>query len=181
MSTRLLKYLLPLLVFASISGLLYAGLGKDTRLVPSPLIDKPAPDFDLPDLHDPAARVSKQAWLGKVYLVNVFGSWCVTCHLEHPVLAAFERENVLPIVGLNWKDERPTALRWLEQFGDPYTAIAHDFEGRTAIDFGIYGAPESFLIDATGTIRWKHVGNLTPEIIESELKPRVAALTGAKP
>jgi cytochrome c biogenesis protein CcmG/thiol:disulfide interchange protein DsbE len=173
---RLLRYLLPLLVFAGIAVLLYGGLGKDTRIVPSPLIDKPAPAFDLPDLRDPTARVSKAGWLGKVYLLNVWGSWCPTCHEEHPVLAAFARQNVVPIVGLNWKDERETALRWLQQFGDPYTAIAQDVEGRTAIDFGIYGAPESFLIDAGGTIRWKHVGNLTPEIIERELKPRVAAL-----
>ena len=172
-----LRFLLPLVVFALLGGLLWSGLGKDTRLVPSPLIGKPAPDFDLPELRDARQRVSRAALLGQPYLLNVWGSWCFACTEEHPVLVQLAARKLLPIVGLNWKDDPDDAARWLARFGDPYAHIAADREGRTAIDFGVYGAPESFLVDAKGTIRWKHVGPITPEVIEEELVPMLAEAT----
>ena len=123
---KALRFVFPLAVFLGIAIFLFAGLGKDPRVLPSPLIDKPAPEFDLPNLHDPAARVSSKALRGKVYLLNVWGSWCVSCRIEHPVLEAFAREKLVPVIGLDWKDAREDALRWLAQFGDPYDAIAVD-------------------------------------------------------
>ena len=177
---KALRFVFPLAVFLGIAIFLFAGLGKDPRVLPSPLIDKPAPEFDLPDLHDPAARVSSKALRGQIYLLNVWGSWCVSCRIEHPVLEAFAREKLVPVIGLDWKDPREDALRWLAQFGDPYDQIAVDADGRTAIDFGIYGAPESFLVDAAGVIRFKHVGPLTPDVVEGKLKPMIAKLQGGK-
>lgn len=174
---RSLRFLLPLVVFALLGGLLWSGLGKDTRLVPSPLIDKPAPDFDLPELRDASTRVSRAALLGQPYLLNVWGSWCFACTEEHPVLVELGGRKLLPIVGLNWKDDPADAARWLARFGDPYAHIAQDREGRTAIDFGVYGAPESFLVDAQGIIRWKHVGPLTPAVVEEILLPKLAELS----
>jgi len=172
-----LRFLLPLAIFALLGGLLWSGLGKDPRLVPSPLIGKPAPAFDLPELRDATMRVSKVALLGQPYLLNVWGSWCFACTEEHPVLVELAGRKLLPIVGLNWKDEPADATRWLARFGDPYAHIAQDREGRTAIDFGVYGAPESFLVDARGVIRWKHVGPLTPAVIDQELLPKLAEVS----
>ena len=176
-----LRFVLPLVLFAGLAVLLFAGLGKDTRLVPSPLIDKPAPSFELPSLRDPSTRIRSADFAGKPWLLNVWGSWCVACRVEHEVLTAFAKRELVPVVGLNWKDVPEDAHRWLAQFGDPYDAIPVDADGRIAIDYGVYGAPESFLIDASGVIRFKHVGPLTPEIVERELVPRIAAMTGAGP
>lgn len=177
---KALRFVIPLAVFFGMMLFLFSGLGKDPRVLPSPLIDKPAPDFDLPGLHDPEARVSSKALLGRMYLLNVWGSWCVSCHEEHPVLTQFAETGLVPVIGLDWKDPREDALRWLAQFGDPYDAIAVDADGRTAIDFGIYGAPETFLIDATGVIRFKYVGPLTSDVVEKQLKPLIASLQGTK-
>lgn len=176
-----LRFILPLAMFAGLALLLFAGLGKDTRLVPSPLIDKPAPAYELPSLRDPGARIRTADFAGKPYLLNVWGSWCVACRVEHEVLTKFARRELVPVVGLNWKDVPEDATRWLAQFGDPYDAIPVDAEGRVAIDYGVYGAPESFLIDGAGIIRYKHVGPLTEEIVERELLPRIAAMNGATP
>ena len=176
-----LRFILPLAMFAGLALLLFAGLGKDTRLVPSPLIDKPAPAYELPSLRDPAARIRAADFAGKPYLLNVWGSWCVACRVEHEVLTKFARRELVPVVGLNWKDVPEDATRWLAQFGDPYDAIPVDADGRIAIDYGVYGAPESFLVDGAGIIRYKHVGPLTDEIVERELLPRIAAMNGATP
>ena len=175
---KALRFLIPLAVFVAIGGLLASGLGKDPRRLPSALIDKPAPDFDLPELRREGERVTKAGLLGKPYLLNVWGSWCVECRVEHPVLTEFANRGVLPVVGLNWKDPAEDALRWLDQFGDPFDAIAHDPEGDTVIDFGSYGAPETFLIDAEGRIRYKHVGALSHRVIEDELMPALRQIQG---
>lgn len=175
------RFFVPLLAVAALGMLLATGLreGHDPRYVPSPLVGKPAPDFVLHDLIEGRPDVSKQSLLGKPYLLNVWGSWCVACQEEHPVLVRYQRKaGALPIVGLNWKDEKTDALRWLRQLGDPYAAIAYDFPGRTAIDFGVYGAPETFLVDAQGMIRHKHVGPLSAKIIAEEFESKVAAPAG---
>ena len=171
---KYLKYALPLLLFIGLSALLYSGLGKDTRTVPSPLVGKMAPDFDLPELLDPTQRVSNTALRGRTYLLNVWGSWCVACVQEHPVLMRLAASGRLPVIGLNWKDEPEAAVAMLRRGGDPYTAIATDAEGRTAIDFGVYGAPESFLIDGEGRILYKHIGPLDWASVERELFGRLA-------
>ena len=170
---RWLRFALPLALFAGLAVLLASGLGKDTRLVPSPLIDKPAPAFSLPELRDPSRQFSGETMRGKVYVLNVWGSWCVACRVEHPFLQAFAARKIAPLVGLNWKDTPEDATRWLAQFGDPYDHIPVDAEGRTAIDFGVYGAPETFVIDGKGTIRFKYIGPMSPEVIEQQLIPAI--------
>jgi len=178
---KFLRYLLPLVLFLGLSALLASGLGKDPRVVPSPLVGKPAPAFDLPTLRDPARRAGSATLAGQPYLLNVWATWCVMCREEHDTLMSLSRSKLIPIVGLDWKDDHPSALAWLQQLGDPYTEIVSDDDGRVAIDFGVYGAPETFLVDAQGVIRHKFIGPLTPGIVERELKPRVAALrAGAK-
>jgi len=176
-----LRFVVPLALFAGLAVLLFAGLGKDTRLVPSPLIDKPAPAYDLPALHDPSRRVTNTQFAGAPYVLNVWGSWCVECRNEHAALTAFAERNLVPVVGLNWKDDGSDAKRWLAKFGDPYDVIPVDADGRVAIDYGVYGAPETFLVDADGIIRFKHVGPLTPALVERELVARISALQGATP
>ncbi len=171
-----MRFVIPLILFLGLAALLYAGLGRDTRTVPSPLIDKPAAAFVLPELRDANIRVDSKQFAGKPWLLNVWGSWCVACQEEHPVLMAYANNNKIPIVGLNWKDEPDTALRWLKQLGDPYDAIAVDADGDTAIDFGVYGAPETFLVDGNGVIRFKQIGPLTADIIASEIEPRLAQM-----
>lgn len=174
------RYVLPFAGFIALGVFLFSGLNKDPRVVPSPLIGKPAPQYALPSLHAPAQVVSAVAMRGKPYLLNVFASWCVACREEHETLSAFAKTGAIPVIGLDWKDPHEDALRWLGMFGDPYRDIAVDADGRVAIDFGVYGAPESFLIDSNGTIVHKVIGPLTPEIIETELKPRIAALSSGK-
>jgi cytochrome c biogenesis protein CcmG/thiol:disulfide interchange protein DsbE len=171
-----MRYLVPLLLFLGLGLLLYSGLGKDTRYVPSPLIGKPAAAYVLPELRDPNRTVDAKQFAGTPYLLNVWGSWCVACQEEHPVLMAYAKTKKIPLVGLNWKDDRETALRWLAALGDPYDAIPVDAEGDVAIDYGVYGAPETFLIDASGVIRFKQVGPLTPDIIANEIEPRLAEM-----
>jgi cytochrome c biogenesis protein CcmG/thiol:disulfide interchange protein DsbE len=177
--------LLPFIGFILIVALLVFGLRwnrtHDTNWVPSPLIDKPAPEFTLPLLYDSAKSVSRKDLLGKPWLLNVFGSWCVTCQDEHPVLMAYTKSLGVRLIGMDWKDDPDTAKRWLAQFGNPYETILADVDGKAGIDFGVYGAPETYLVDAQGTIRYKHIGNLTPEIIASELKPAIAALDKQRP
>jgi len=168
---------LPLLVFVALAGLLLVGIernrGRNPQDIPSPLIGKPAPDFALPDFRDPSRTIRQQDLRGSPYLLNVFGSWCPECRVEHPMITALAQRGVLKVVGYNYKDDEADAREWLEQFGDPYHLIVVDRDGRGAFDWGIYGAPESFLVDAQGIVRFKHIGALTPQIIEREILPRL--------
>jgi len=177
--------LLPLFGFLLLVALFGFGIWwntrHDPREVPSPLIGKSAPAFVLPRLDDPAQTLSKASMLGKPYLVNVFASWCIACGEEHPVLMAEGGSLGVPLIGYDYKDAPDDAKAWLAQHGNPYDMVIADREGRTAIDFGVYGAPESFLIDAKGTIRYKHIGPFTPEVIERELKPLIAQLKAEAP
>ena len=169
---------LPLGIFAVIAAFLAIGLFLDPREVPSPLINKPAPAFSLPQLHQPAQTFSLADMKGKVWLLNVWASWCVACREEHPVLVELARSGAVPIVGLNYKDERRDGLRWLAQFGDPYRLSAYDYDGRIGIDYGVYGVPETFLIDKNGVIRYKRIGVVTPEILRDKILPLVRELNG---
>lgn len=159
------KRFLPLVVFLALAALLMSGIGKDTKLVPSPLIGKPAPDFDLLDLNS-GERFSPASLKGQPYVLNVFASWCVSCRIEHPVLMAYQQQRRLPVVGLNYKDSTEAALRWLRQHGNPYAFVPFDETGRVGIDFGVYGSPETFFVDAEGVIRHKHIGPLTPQLLD---------------
>ncbi|MBK9654339.1 MAG: DsbE family thiol:disulfide interchange protein [Rhodanobacteraceae bacterium] len=168
------RALIPLVVFVAIGFFLYSGIGKDPRYVPSPLVGKPMPEFSAPALHDPTRIVSKTSLLGTPYLLNVFGSWCPSCRVEHPILAEYARRGAFKLVGFNWKDEKADAERWLQQFGDPYAEIFTDLDGRLGIDFGVYGAPETFVIGADGMVLHKHVGPLDAQTIEKEILPLLA-------
>jgi len=165
------------LLFVALAGLLFYGVRQsdraDREALPSPLIGKPAPDFSLPVLHESGRLVSKRELLGAPYVLNVWGSWCPECRVEHPVLSKFALTKRVRVIGYNLKDEHAEALKWLEQFGNPYMLVLTDYDGRAAIDWGIYGAPETFLVDAKGIVRWKHVGALTDEIIKNELIPQI--------
>ena len=174
MSSRIL----PLLAFIVLVILLVVGLqisDKKTQ-IPSPLINKPVPAFDLPILASPDQRMSKDSLLGKPYLVNFWGSWCVTCRAEHPVVTELANLNAVYIVGMNFRDESEDAIAWLQRWGNPYDVSLVDREGRTSIDFGVYAAPESFLVDPSGTIVFKHLGELTWDVVETEILPRVASM-----
>jgi cytochrome c biogenesis protein CcmG, thiol:disulfide interchange protein DsbE len=172
------RFLLPLGLFIVLVALLAVGLTLNPREVPSPLINKPAPAFTLAHLHDPGKTVTREEMLGKVWLLNVWASWCPSCREEHPVFNAYaQRADAIPVIGLNWKDKREDGLRWLARFGDPYTASAYDNDGRVGIDFGVYGAPETFLIDKNGVIRYKKIGTVTPEVLEKEILPKIRELS----
>ena len=145
----------------------------DRESLPSPLIGRPAPEFSLPVLHQGDYRVGTADLAGQPYLLNVWGSWCPGCQVEHPVIERYAETRKIRVVGYNWKDEPEDALRWLEQFGNPYWVVVADYEGDTAIEWGVYGAPETFLVDAEGIVRWKHVGPLTDEIVDDVLAPMV--------
>ena len=164
---------LPLLLFVALGVLLFSGLGKDPKLIPSPLIGKPAPAFAIEHLRDPDARVDSAQLQGQPYLLNVFASWCAACRIEHPVLEAYARQGKVRLIGLNYKDRREDAIAWLQRFGDPYEAVAWDVDGRVGLDYGVYGAPETFVVDAQGIIRYKVVGAISPEIMEQEILPRL--------
>lgn len=171
---------LPLIVFLALATLLAAGVWMSRRpdrdVLPSPLIDKPAPEFALPVLHEPGRIVTAKELRGQPYVLNVWGSWCPGCQDEHPVVTRFAETKRVRVIGYNWKDDRADALAWLEQFNNPYWLVLADEEGRTAIDFGIYGAPETFLVDGKGVIRWKHVGVMTDAIVRDRLLPALAAV-----
>jgi cytochrome c biogenesis protein CcmG, thiol:disulfide interchange protein DsbE len=171
-----LRYALPLGVFFALVVLLGVGLTLNPREVPSPLINKPAPHFELPLLHEPGRSFSPQQMLGKVWMLNVWASWCVACRDEHPVLMDLARRDIVPIYGLDYKDKRSDGIRWLQQFGDPYVLSAFDADGRVGIDYGVYGVPETYLIDKRGIIRYKHIGILTPQIVRDRILPLVKDL-----
>ena len=165
--------LIPLIVFLMLGVLLAVGLqNADTKThIPSPLIGKPVPEFTLPELYRPEVLVSNSDLEGAPYLVNFFGSWCPTCVYEHPVLTDLARSGQLKIVGLNFRDEPEDARNWLIRHGDPYDLVITDYDGKMGIEFGVYAAPESFLVDASGVILFKQIGSLTPEVIEEEILP----------
>ena len=171
-------------LFLSLMGLLLYGVSQSGRAdrdaLPSPLIGKPAPAFALPVLHEPRRTVTLEQLKGQPFLLTVWGSWCVECRVEHPVLNRFAETRRLRVVGYNWKDEPADALRWLEQFGNPYWLVLADVEGRAAIDWGIYGAPETFLVDAEGVIQWKHVGALTDATVQDRLLPALRAIEAGR-
>lgn len=172
------------LFFVGLMGLLYYGVSQSDRAgrdaLPSPLIGKPAPAFELPLLHDPAKRVTNADLAGQPYVMNVWGSWCPECRVEHPILTKFALTKRVRFIGYNLKDEREDALRWLEQFGNPYMMVVADLEGRTAIDWGIYGAPETFLVDGNGIVRWKHVGAIDQAIIDHQLIPALEKIEAGR-
>lgn len=170
------RYLLPLIGFLILSVFLAIGLKLDPREVPSPLIDKPAPEFLVPTLFEPGQTIGTEKLRGQVWMLNVWASWCAACRDEHPLINALSSRDLLTIVGLNYKDEREDAKQWLEVFGDPYDTIAFDYEGDVGIDYGVYGVPESFLIDKQGQIRFKQIGPFTAEIIENTLIPMIEQL-----
>ncbi|HEY0376367.1 MAG TPA: DsbE family thiol:disulfide interchange protein [Pyrinomonadaceae bacterium] len=170
------KFLLPLILFLALAVFLFIGLSRDPSEIPSPLLDKPAPAFNLPQLADPQRSFKSEEMRGKVWLLNVWASWCEACRDEHPVLLELARSRVVPIYGLNYKDERRDALNWLEEFGDPYTMILVDADGRVGIDYGVYGVPETFVIDRNGVIRYKQIGPVTEEALKNRIIPLVKEL-----
>jgi len=176
MTSKAWRYFLPLAIFLALAFFLWRGLFLDPRALPSPLIGKPAPAFTVPLLSDPSKTLAAADLRGQVYLLNVWGSWCVSCREEHPVLVELAQRKAIPIYGLNWKDEHADAVGWLARFGDPYVASGVDRDGRVAIDFGVYGAPETYLIDREGVIRFKQTGPLTREVIEQTILPLAAKL-----
>ncbi len=172
------RFLLPLAVFVVLVGFLLVGLGLNPRQVPSPLVGKPAPEFQLQQLHEPEKTLTSKENLGKVWLLNVWASWCVSCRQEHPVLVELSKSGIVPVYGLNYKDQRDDALRWLQQFGDPYAASAVDPEGRPGIELGVYGVPETYVIDKNGVIRYKQIGPVTVEALQNKILPLVRELQG---
>jgi cytochrome c biogenesis protein CcmG/thiol:disulfide interchange protein DsbE len=174
------RFVIPLVLFVLLVVLLAVGLRHDPHEIPSPLIDKPAPAFRLAQLKDPSKTFSAEEMKGKVWLLNVWGSWCPVCQDEHPFLLQYARSGVVPIYGLNSKDKREDALAWLGALGDPYVLSVSDFDGRVGIDYGVYGAPETYLIDQNGVIRFKQVGAVTPDIWEKQILPLVKDLNNPK-
>ncbi len=168
--------LLPLAIFVAVMGFLGAGLTLNPREVPSPLVGKAAPEFSLPRLHDPRAVFSPRELAGHVWLLNVWASWCSGCREEHPLLMRLAESGEVPIYGLDYKDRRDDALAWLKRFGNPYPVSALDESGRTGIDYGVYGVPETYVIDKRGTIRYKHIGPLDDEVLGTKVLPLIREL-----
>jgi cytochrome c biogenesis protein CcmG/thiol:disulfide interchange protein DsbE len=173
---RYLRYLVPLLIFGLLAALLLRGLSLDPKLVPSPLIGKPMPAFTLSRLDNPAATLSDQDLKGKVSILNVWATWCVSCRAEHAVLLDMVDRNKVNLYGLDYKDDRADAQRWLLQLGNPYSANAFDADGRVGINWGVYGTPETFIMDRRGIIRHKHIGPLSREDVENEILPLITQL-----
>jgi cytochrome c biogenesis protein CcmG/thiol:disulfide interchange protein DsbE len=176
MSMRWLKFAIPLALFAVLAAFLAIGLTRDPREVPSPFIGKPAPAFRVARLHEPDRVFTPDEMKGKVWLLNVWASWCVSCRVEHPLLVEMSRRNEVPIVGLDYKDENAKGLAWLERMGNPYALSAVDADGKVGIDYGVYGVPETFVIDKQGIIRYKQIGPITQEALERKILPLVRKL-----
>lgn len=172
------RFLVPAVLFAALVGFFIVGLQQDPGRIKSPLLGKPAPVFTLESLGDPARQVGTADFAGRPWLLNVWATWCAGCREEHETLMAIARESRLPMVGLNWRDDRALALRWLTQLGDPYVTVAFDPDGRTAIDWGVYGAPETFLIGADGRVLQKHIGPITSAVWRRDFVPLVAPREG---
>jgi cytochrome c biogenesis protein CcmG/thiol:disulfide interchange protein DsbE len=173
------RFIIPIGLFAGLAGFLFFGLGRDKETLPSPLIGKPAPLFELPRVEDPSQKISNRDFAGRPYVVNIWGSWCYACREEHQALMQIAQRGEVPLVGLNWKDELPLAQQWLKQLGNPYVASGFDPEGDVGIDWGAYGAPETFLVDARGIIIHKYVSTMTLEVWEQDFLPRIQR-AGAK-
>jgi cytochrome c biogenesis protein CcmG/thiol:disulfide interchange protein DsbE len=172
----MMRYILPFVIFVVIAGFLLVGLNLNPREVPSPLIDKPAPPFSVPQLLEPEKQFSPADMKGKVWLLNVWSSWCVTCKEEHPLLVALARQNIVPIYGLDYKDKRADGMAWLSQAGNPYVLSAVDLDGRVGIDYGVYGVPETYLIDKQGIIRYKQIGAITVQSLKEKILPMIKEL-----
>lgn len=172
------RYLWPLGLFMVLVFFLFKGLALDPREVPSPLINKPAPSFKAPTLHEAGKVIAKQDLAGKVWILNVWASWCGACRDEHPILVEFAKHSKVPIYGLNYKDQRPDGLDWLKKMGNPYVESVFDADGRIGIDYGVYGVPETFVIDGAGVIRYKHIGPITPEALRDKIEPVLRQLNG---
>ncbi|OGA98292.1 MAG: thiol:disulfide interchange protein [Burkholderiales bacterium RIFCSPHIGHO2_12_FULL_61_11] len=173
---RRLAAFVPLAVVLVVGVFLAIGLTLDPREVPSPLIGKPVPEFSLPPVKGRTLGLSSADLKGEVSLVNVFASWCVACRAEHPLLMALKQQGVVPIHGLNYKDQPEDAKKWLDELGDPYTRTGADINGRVAIDWGVYGVPETFVIDRQGRIAYKQIGPVTPEVLEKTILPLIRRL-----
>lgn len=171
-----LRYVLPLAAFLVLAVFLGIGLNLNPREVPSPLVGKPAPHFELPQLHRADLRFSETDMRGKVWMLNVWASWCAACRDEHPVLVELAKSGAIPIVGLNYKDKRDEGIAWLARFGDPYLLSAYDEQGQVGIDYGVYGVPETYVIDKRGVIRYKRIGIVTPQIVSEKILPLVSEL-----
>ena len=177
---RRLLYMLPAMLFGLVAAYFVAGLDpdRDPSAVPSALIDRPVPQFALAALEPGAPDFTNDDLGGEIVLVNFFASWCVPCLAEHPVLTRLAIEEGMPLYGVNYKDAPADARRWLDRHGDPFTAIGADRDGRTGIEFGVYGIPETFLVDGAGRIRWRWAGPLTPQVVERDLMPLWRELGG---
>ncbi len=170
------KTLIPLAIFVVLLVFLAIGLTRDPREVPSPLINKPAPVFSLKQLHDPQKTFESKSMLGQVWLLNTWASWCVACREEHPVLMEYAKTKSVPLIGLDYKDKPEEGTKWLARFGNPYDLSISDLDGRVGIDFGVYGVPETFLIDKQGFIRYKHIGPITPDALRDKIIPLIREL-----
>lgn len=172
------RHLWPLAIFLLLVGFLGVGLGLKPRDVPSPLVNRPMPAFSLPTLDQPERKLGPQDLRGQVYLINVWASWCTACQAEHPLLVDLARAGVVPIYGLNYKDGREDALRWLGQHGNPYKQSLSDTAGLVGLDLGVYGVPETYVVDRDGVIRHKHTGALTMDVVRQTLLPLLGQLDG---
>jgi cytochrome c biogenesis protein CcmG, thiol:disulfide interchange protein DsbE len=173
---KLLRYLVPLALFLGIVAFLGAGLKLNPRELPSPLIGKPAPAFKLALLDNANNQLSRDDLLGQPWVLNVWASWCAPCRDEHPLVLELARRQKVPVYGLNYKDQRSAASNWLAQLGNPYRATLVDADGRVGIDYGVYGVPETFVIDRLGVVRFKHTGPLTPDVLRSKIEPLLKEL-----
>jgi cytochrome c biogenesis protein CcmG, thiol:disulfide interchange protein DsbE len=172
------RYLLPLIVFVVMVGFFAVGLRLNPREVPSPLIGKPAPAFNLAVLAKPETRIAAADLRGKVWVLNVWASWCVPCRIEHPQITELAKTSGVPVYGLNYKDKPADATAWLAKFGDPFAATLSDLDGLVGIEYGVYGVPETFIVDKAGVIRHKHIGPVTPDALKDELLPMIRKLNG---
>lgn len=170
------RFILPFVIFMIVAVFLFVGLGLNPHEVPSPLVGKPAPAFLLPQLHEPDKQFSLQDMKGKVWLFNVWASWCTACEQEHPLFMELSRRNLVPLYGMDYKDKREDGMAWLQQHGNPYTLVVSDAEGRVGIDYGVYGVPETYLIDKQGVIRYKHIGVVTERDLSEKILPLVKEL-----
>lgn len=173
------RYVVLIVVFAIMIGIFVAGLDRDPSRLPSPLIDKPVPEYELPTVKDPSLMTGSADFKGQLVLVNVWATWCVGCRQEHPYLLDLTTRYQIPIYGVDWQDKRDEAAAFLEQMGDPYVASAYDEDGRVGIDWGVYGAPETYLVSASGNVLYKHIGPMHEAVWQSEFMPRIAEQTGA--
>jgi cytochrome c biogenesis protein CcmG, thiol:disulfide interchange protein DsbE len=172
----MMRFILPLVIFLALVGFLYVGLGLNPHEVPSPLIGKSAPAFNLPQLHDPKKHFSPEEMKGKVWLLNVWASWCESCKDEHPILVTLAQQHAVPIYGLDYKDRRADAEAWLHDAGNPYVLVASDTDGRVGINYGVYGVPETYVIDKHGVIRYKQIGPVTLDSLRDTILPLVRDL-----